>query len=98
MKIRQKGLDFFANRPAAISESILSDSRDLRRHFRVVAAEFGAGGCRDRLGTIGTSTARVRPSISRISLWATKGGKSRENESHLSPNATSGFATRVVSP
>jgi hypothetical protein len=26
-----------------ISESILSDSRDLRRHFRVGATEFGAG-------------------------------------------------------
>jgi hypothetical protein len=43
-------LDFFANCPVAISESIFSDSRDLRRHFRVVVAEFGASGCRDRLG------------------------------------------------
>jgi hypothetical protein len=71
-----------ANRPRAISESDLSDSKGLQRHFRVAG--------------LATPDARTRrpPSISRhFVLNLDEAEKPAKAKGFISPSETNGFAT-----
>jgi hypothetical protein len=70
----------------AISESVLSDSNGLRRHFRVAERR---------------NVRRARPEsavdFAPLRFGPRRGGKTSKSEGFLSPSETSGFATLAVS-
>ena len=74
--------------PAApISESVLSDSNGLRRHFRVAVSRY-------------FRNARPESAVdfAPLRFGPRRGGKTSKSEGFLLPSETSGFATLVVSP
>ena len=71
----------------AVSESVLSDSNGLRRHFRVAE--------RRNVRRAGPEAA---VDFVPLRLGPRRGGKTSKSERILSPSETSGFATLVVSP